>query len=115
MSKRNKSLKDIVYSTNPDWKKEDAEQSEVSSKNQTSVKQALKIYLVRLGGGKFMTCVTGFAGTKDEIEELGKFLKQKCGTGGSVKEGEILVQGDNRDKIVGILTSLGYSAKKAGG
>ena len=113
MSKKNK-FTDFVYSTNKNLNFDD----EDSTKKVESVapsKQQLKIFLVRLGGNKSMTCVTGFMGSIEDLEILGKMLKQKCGTGGSIKEGEILIQGDNRDKVLNILKSLGYQAKKAGG
>jgi translation initiation factor 1 len=102
----------IVFSTAPNINQENSDQNQVVSGPQ---KQELKIYLVRLGGNKSMTCVTGFVGSQNELETLGKTLKQKCGTGGSVKDGEILIQGDNRDKVLRLLTEAGHSAKKAGG
>jgi translation initiation factor 1 len=113
MSKKEKKRGDVVYSTNPDFRYEDG-----SADEQTSVpasQEQLKVYLDRLGGGKLLSRVTGFTGLTSQIEVLGKMLKQKCGVGGTVKEREILIQGDHREKIIALLLKEGYRAKKAGG
>jgi translation initiation factor 1 len=103
----------IVYSTNPDFRFEENRQEIATPKpNQ----QNLRIMLDRKQrGGKQVTLVTGFVGSVDDLEVLGKLLKSKCGTGGSAKDGEILIQGDNRQKVMDFLLKEGYKAKLAGG
>lgn len=113
MSKKDKNRVNIVYSTNPDFKYEHEREEEAETL--TPAQQNLKVYLDRLGGGKVLSRVTGFVGANADLEALGKTLKQKCGVGGNVKDGDILIQGDNRDKIVALLTKEGYKIKKAGG
>lgn len=101
----------VVFSTNPDFTYEE----EAVQEEQTLEpgKQNLIVSIDRKGrGGKQVTVVTGFIGKNDDLEALGKTLKTKCGVGGSVKDGEILIQGDQRDKITTILTGLGYKAKR---
>ena len=113
MSKKDKNRINVVYSTDPNFKFEHDEEAEtVTPKNN---EQQLKVYLDRLGGGKMLSRVNGFVGKTGDIEALGKLLKQKCGVGGSVKNREILIQGDQRDKVIKYLLDLGYKAKKAGG
>lgn len=113
MSKKDKNRVNVVYSTNPNFKFE--EESAEEFETLKPEKQQLKVYLDRLGGGKLLSRVTGFIGTSEDLEALGKMLKQKCGGGGSVKDEAILIQGDHRDKIITILTKEGYKIKKAGG
>lgn len=99
---------DIVYSTNPDYhyQKEDEETEATLPKE----KQLLRISLdKRNRKGKAVTLVTGFKGSDEDLQELGKLLKMRCGVGGSAKEGEIIVQGDHRAKVLDILQKEGYA------
>jgi translation initiation factor 1 len=78
--------------------------------------QNLRLWLeTKHRGGKAATIIKGYIGTDDDLQSLSKILKNKCGTGGTAKEGEIIIQGDHRDKLLTLLTDLGYKAKKAGG
>ena len=113
MSKKEKKRINVVYSTNPDFKFE--EESESTARTLSPAQQNLKVFLDRIGGGKLISRVSGFVGTEQDLSDLTKMLKQKCGVGGNAKDGEILIQGDNRDKIVALLLKEGYKIKKAGG
>ena len=111
MSKKNRT--GIVYSTNPDHEYETDQEPEADTVS--PAQQQLKIWLDRKGGGKIVTVVRGFIGTDADLADLGKQLKNACGTGGTVKDGEIQIQGDHRDKLLTYLTGKKYGAKKAGG
>ncbi len=103
----------IVYSTDPDFRPEEDTPAEETL---PSKQQKLKIRLdTRQRAGKAVTLVEGFTGKKEDLEDLGKKLKAHCGTGGSVKDGEIIVQGDQRDKILQWLLKNGYSGSKKAG
>jgi len=103
----------IVFSTNPNFKHEPETTNDGSSilPNQ----QTLYISLERLKGGKVATVIDSFKGTSSELENLGKQVKSKCGVGGTAKDGIILIQGEQRDKVIAYLGSLGYKTKKKGG
>jgi translation initiation factor 1 len=117
MSKKNNDWKKrdgVVYSTadNFEYNLEENERSETLRPSQ----QKLKVLLDKKArAGKQVTLVEGFVGSEDDLKELGKLLKNKCGVGGTAKDGEILIQGDHRDKVVQVLVQAGYGAKKAGG
>lgn len=108
-----KSKNNIVYSTNPNFSFGNNDKD--IEKTLPPQQQNLKIFLDRIGGGKMVSRITGFIGTKEDLDDLGKLLKQKCGVGGNTKEDAILIQGDNREKLLDILQKLGYKVKKAGG
>jgi translation initiation factor 1 len=104
----------MVYSTNPNYqfeKEEDDSQDTLIPKQQKLIVSLDK----RNRKGKAVTLISGFIGQPDDLEQLGKLLKTKCGVGGTVKGGNILIQGDFRDKVVAILHGEGYQAKRSGG
>ena len=105
------SLSGLVYSTDPNFKIE----TEPNEEQETILpaQQKLKVCLDKKNrAGKAVTLVLNFVGKEADMEELGKKLKSFCGTGGSVKDGEIIVQGDNRDKIIQWLLKNGYGESK---
>lgn len=110
MSKKNKNIQGVVYSTDPNFSYQ-FEQEEVAE-TLAIEKQQLKVIIdKKQRAGKSVTLVKGFIGKVEDLESLGKMLKNKCGVGGTVKEGEILIQGDFRDKIIQILQNAGYKVK----
>lgn len=102
----------VVYSTNPDFVY--TEETAAEEETLPPAKQQLRVGIDRKGrAGKQVTLVTGFVGREDDLKELGRLLKVKLGVGGSAKDGEIAIQGDFRDRVTEILTSLGYKAKRS--
>lgn len=102
---------EVVYSTNPDFQYQTEEQDEIVTL--AKKKQNLRVSLDKKNrGGKIVTLVTGFVGTEDDLKEIGKFLKTKCGVGGAVKDGEIIIQGDFKIKVAELLKKEGYEKTK---
>lgn len=103
----------MVYSTNPDF--EYTVQESEQAVTLPPEKQNLRVWLDRKQrGGKQVTLVKGFVGSEEDLSELGRMLKSRCGVGGSAKDGEIIIQGDHRDRVVELLIAAGYKCKKAG-
>lgn len=116
MGKKNKKNRvGVVYSTNPDYDY-DYQQGE-SEESLPENQQKLRVFIDRKQRkGKEVTLITGFIGPEEDLKDLGKHLKSKCGVGGSVKDGEIIIQGNHRDRIVELLKEKGYTnTKKSGG
>lgn len=104
----------VVFSTNPEheYNYDQGNENETLPPNQ----QDLRVMLdKKQRGGKKVTLVTGFVGNANDLKELGKLLKTKCGVGGTVKDGEVIIQGDFCEKIVGLLKKEGYKVKRSGG
>lgn len=113
MSKKNRERIGVVYSTNPDFEYEEYEEFE----EETLPNNHQKLYVQldkKQRAGKQVTLITGFVGTTEDLETLGKELKNKCGVGGSVKNGEILLQGDFRQKVMDYLIQKDYKVKQRG-
>lgn len=109
MSKRHP--EGVVYSTNPDYQY--TYDDEAPAETLSPDRQKLRVSIERHHrGGKTVTLVSGFTGSDDDLQALAKQLKTKCGTGGSAKDGEIVIQGEVKEKIVALLLSLGYKNTK---
>lgn len=117
MTKKNNDWKKrdgVVYSTSENFEYNLGESDTIETPAPSQ--QKLKVMLDKKArAGKQVTLVEGFIGNEEDLKELGKLLKSKCGVGGSAKDGEILIQGDHRDKVLQVLLEAGYGAKKAGG
>ncbi len=115
MGKKINSLSDLggfVFSTNENFTPQELEQEETLAPEE----QILEAHFSKKGrAGKTVTVIKGFVGTEADLKELGKWLKSKCGVGGSVKNNEIIIQGNMRDKIIQLLSDKGYHVKRIGG
>ena len=103
----------VVFSTNPDYQYATADDNEPATLPPSQ--QNLRIWLDRLKGGRVATVVRGFVGSQEDLAELGKELKKSCGVGGTAKDGEIIIQGDHRARVIELLTKAGYRCKRSGG
>ena len=113
MSKKNSNRIGVVYSTNPDFEYEEIEELE----EETLPNNQQKLYVQldkKQRAGKQVTLITGFVGRREDLERLGKELKNKCGVGGSMKDNEILLQGDFRQKVIDYLIQKDYKVKQRG-
>ena len=109
-----KKFKNVVYSTNPDFNYDLDEEQEEETLAPSD--QLLYISIDRKRrAGKDVTLIEGFVGSSEDLKDLGKKLKSSCGVGGTAKNGEILIQGNFRDKIITLLEKEGYSTKRKGG
>ena len=109
MKNKGKKPNNIVYSTNPNFS---FQYEEEENYNTLPVeKQKLRVSIDRRNGGKSVTLITGFVGSNEDLIELGKILKNKCGVGGSAKDNEIILQGEIKEKVSKLLSDMGYSNK----
>ena len=112
MAKNKKKRKGIMYSSNPDFEFEYENQEMETLPNN---KQHLKVCIDKHRAGKIAVIIKDFVGNAEDLKALSKLLKTKCGVGGSTKNGEIIIQGDVRDKVIEILDKEGYNYKRVGG
>ncbi|PWH87025.1 translation initiation factor [Brumimicrobium oceani] len=114
MGKKSKKRENVVYSTNPNFAYDDDEQMEEETLENNQ--QLLYVSIDRKQRkGKDVTLVEGFVGTEEDLKDLGKKLKSSCGVGGTVKDGDIMIQGNHRDKVIELLEKDGYKTKRKGG
>ena len=109
--KKKKKIKGVIYSTNPyfEYEYENENREKLPKKE-----QKLNLFRNKYKAGKIAIIIKGFIGNSNDLKELSKIIKSKCATGGSIKNNEIIIQGDIRDKIMEILKNEGYSCKKIG-
>lgn len=107
-----KERRNVVYSTNPDFQYE--REKEETPETASPREQPLRVSIEKKGrGGKTVTLIKGFIGRDEDLKDLGKLLRNRCGVGGSEKEGEIIIQGDHRSRIVELLQKAGYTKTRS--
>ena len=114
MSKNKKQRRNIVYSTNPDFSYEEEQNNDDITLDASEQKLYVSIDK-KNRGGKEVTLVEGFIGNSEDLKELGKYLKSKCGVGGTSKNNVINIQGNHREKVMNLLSDMGYLVKRKGG
>ena len=112
MKKNKKKRKGIMYSTDTNFK---YQYDEEIFKTIPNIEQNLKVCIEKHRAGKIAIIIKGFIGSSGDLRTLEKLLKKQCGVGGSAKNGEIIIQGDIREKVIGILENEGYNYKRVGG
>ena len=112
MDKKGKNKKGVMYSTNPDFEYEYENEEMETLPNK---EQHLKVCIDKHRAGKIAVIIKDFVGTTDDLKDLGKRLKSKCGVGGSAKNGEIIIQGNVRSKVMELLKKEGFNYKRVGG
>ena len=112
MGGNKKNRKGVMYSTNPDF---DYEYKNEEQETLVNNEQQLKVCIDKHRAGKVAVIIKDFIGTTEDLKTLGKTIKSKCGVGGSAKNGEIIIQGNVRDKVMEILKKEGYNYKRVGG
>jgi len=112
MKKNKKKIKGILYSTNPDF---NYEYENLEQETIPPVEQDLEVCIDKHRAGKIAVIIKNYIGSTVDLKKLAKMLKKKCGVGGSVKNGEIIIQGDVRKKVIEILERQDYQCKRVGG
>ena len=109
---KNKNRSGVIYSTNSNYEYIESNNEEITLSPSS---QELEVHIDKHRAGKVAVIIKNFIGTNEDLKTLGKILKTKCGVGGTCKKGEIIIQGDVRDKIMSILNDQGYKYKRVGG
>lgn len=115
MAKKQRNASGMVYSTNPNFAFDDDTASELQETLPPAQQTLYVSHDKKMRKGKTVTLIEGFVGTEEDLETLGKALKAKCGVGGAVKDQQIMLQGEHREKVIPALEAAGYKVKRKGG